>query len=231
MQFKEIPQYDISCTHADRTQSIKDVLSMLRVVTNGNLISDGAKVVNTMRDTVLENIPTSIAMHPYDSEILEGYSVPPEIQCNIQPTVEFDHDGESFFESVCFYQEDVRFSPDSSDAEQDELVVVVPMVAKYTMGMGDMVSDLAFKPGPVMDDPLPVLSDYITDYVNAKALQTTIRGMLQAAPAGSQYQIKEETCQCCNVKYLHITGRYHALAFQLCIHLGAKTARQVVDVD
>ena len=231
MQFKETPQYDISCIHNDRTQPIKDVLGMLRVVTDGNLISEGAKVVNAVRDTVLENIPTSIAMHPYDSDILEGYTVPPEIQCVIQPTVEFDHDAESFMESIRFYQEDVRFTPDNGEIEQDALIVSVPMVAKYTMGMGDMVNHLAFKPGQVIDDPLPVLNDYITDYVNVKALQTAIRGMLQAAPAGSQYQVKEEVCPCCNVKYLHITGRYHALAFQLRIHLGAKTTRQVIEVD
>lgn len=230
MQFKEKPQYDVSCIHKDRTKPIKDVLGMLRTVTDGNLFEDGAKVVNTMRDTLLENIPTSIAMSGYEFDSLDGYVVPPEIQCAIQPTVEFDHDGSSFIESIRFYQEDVRFAPDDGVVEHDELVMNVPMLAKYTMGMGEQVADLAFQSAPVWDDPLPVLGNYIAEYANVKALQTAIRGMLQAAPAGSQYQVTETGCKCCGVEYLSIIGRYHALAFELRIHLGAKVQR-TIEVD
>lgn len=228
MQFKEQLQYDISCIHNDTTKSIKDALNMLRTATDGNLIEEAAKVVNGIRDTLLENIPTSVAFRPYaESEILDGYTVPSEIDQAIQQTLSFDYAKGTFFESVGFHLENIVFSPDDGAVEKNSLAIVAPTMARYTAGMGDLASDLAFQPIICPADPMEVIAPLMNEYENVRSLQNAIRGMLQAAPAGTQYQVTRQRCNCCEAEYMHITGRYHALAFELAIHLGAQVRKSV----
>lgn len=228
MQFKEQLQYDISCIHNDTTKSIKDALNMLRTVTNGNLVEEAAKVVNGIRDTLLENIPTSVGFYPYnESEVLEGYTVPLLIDQAIQQTLSFDHATDTFIESVGFHLENITFSPDDGAVEKNSLVLIAPTLARYTAGMGELVADLAFQPIICPADPMEVIAPLMNEYENVRSLQNAIRGLLQAAPAGTQYQVTRQRCNCCDAEYMHITGRYHALAFELAIHLGAQVRKPV----